>query len=329
MDVYHDYKKVHRAGGRGRVVAVGFFDGVHLGHRRLLQLVVGQGEDRRAMGGALTFWPHPLNLLRPQEAPPLLMTLEDKKRVVAALDLDFLVVQPFTEDFARLSPRAFLQDVLVEALGAETVVVGFNFSFGAGGAGNATWLAEEAARLGVRVQVVPPVDVGGELVSSSVIREHVREGRMERATALLGRPFSVRGVVQRGDGRGNTIGFPTANVTYPAGIVTPAAGVYAVECTVSPAKAAGDGRPITTMGVANLGRRPTFYSDQAPAPHLLEVHLLDFSGDVYGSEVEVRFRRFLRPEKAFPSVDALVRQIRTDVAAAANWFSQPRGGPQW
>ncbi len=328
------------SGGRGRVVAVGFFDGVHLGHQRLLQLAVeaarvgggeggGRGPDRMP-AGALTFWPHPMNVLRPAEAPPLLMTLEEKERAIAHQGLDFLLVQPFTPDFARLSPRAFLEDVLVDAMAAETIVVGFNFSFGAGGSGNANWLAGEARRRGLRAVVVPPVAIDDEVVSSSTIRDHIREGRVERAAALLGYPFHVRGTVRHGDGRGHTIGFPTANVTFPEGIVAPAAGVYAVDCVFAPADGAGSSPgPVVIAGVANVGRRPTFYEDPARAPHLLEVHLLNFSGDVYGSEMEVSFRRFLRPERAFPSVEALVQQIKSDVAVATEWFSQSHDGPQW
>ena len=343
MNVYHDCGEMGSSRRGGRVVAVGFFDGVHLGHQRLLQLAAeaaraGDGVLRRdpLPAGALTFWPHPMSLLRPAEAPPLLMTLEEKKRAISHQGLDFLVIQPFTPDFARLSPRSFLEDVLVNAMAAETIVVGFNFSFGTGGSGNANWLAGEARRHGRRAVVVPPVAIDDEVVSSSNIREHIRAGRVERAAALLGRPFSVRGVVQRGDGRGQTIGFPTANVTFPESIVAPAAGVYAVDCTLVPpgrgAVAAPDGagsRTVVASGVANVGRRPTFYEDPARAPHLLEVHLLNFSGDVYGWDMEVGFRRFLRPERAFPSVEALVRQIKSDVVAAAEWFSQPHDGPQW
>ena len=312
MDIYYDFRKVPRATGPGRVVALGFFDGVHLGHQSLLGLAAGK--EACSGGGALTFWPHPLNLLRPGEAPPLLMSLESKERAMAGLGLQFLAVQPFTRDFAELSPERFFREVLLDGLGAQTIVVGFNFSFGAGGAGTAAWLVEEAQRSGVQVLVMPPVTIEGELVSSSAIREHIRAGRVEQAATLLGRRFAVRGVVQRGDGRGHTIGFPTANVVYPAGIVVPAAGVYVVEATV---------RGRLLRGVANIGRRPTFYGRTAQAPTSLEVYLFDFSGDLYGVEMEVHFGHFLRPERAFPSVEELVGQIRNDTAAAAKWFSKP------
>jgi riboflavin kinase/FMN adenylyltransferase len=325
LDTYSDYRQLGAPSAARRVVAMGFFDGLHAGHRSLVETAIKQARDETGpdtawgAAGALTFWPHPLKLLHPHDAPPLLMTLEEKRLGMAGLGLDFLVVQPFTDGFSRLSPAAFLEEVLVNGMKADVVVVGFNFRFGRDGYGTSSWLSDHAGRMGIKVIVIDPVTIDGEVVSSSAVRDHVREGRVERAAVLMGRSYAMKGKVRRGEGRGRALGYPTANVTHCPDVVVPAHGVYAVVCAFRHGE-----KPRRMWGVANVGCRPTFnpQAEGSRSSAVLEVHLPGFAGELYGTEVEVEFKRFLRPERAFPDAQALMRQIAFDVARAAEAFRE-------
>ena len=276
------------AARRPRRVAVGVFDGVHRGHQAVID-----GSDT-----VLTFDPNPVAVIRPEAAPPALTSLERKAELVAGLGVAELVVIAFDKRFAGQGPQEFIDAALVGQLGAEQVSVGRNFRFGRRQAGDVALLERQDA---FATRAVELVDVDGEAVSSSRVRELVAEGEVGAAARLLGRPFQVRGVVIEGDRRGRELGFPTANIRPDERLVRPGNGIYA---------ALVDGRPAAV----SVGVRPTFAD--ADAEVLVEAYLLDFDGDLYGQELRVDFVERLRSEEAFDDVDALVDQMHRDVAKA-------------
>lgn len=299
-------------------LAIGVFDGVHVGHRKILSDMVAQAAAAGASPAVLTFEPHPDAVVNPDGAPPLLTDHEEKARLIRGLGVERIHVLPFTRDLARLSARDFLEEVLQPRFRPARVFVGYNFTFGHRGAGTPELLGREGERLGFTVQVFPPITLGGDLVSSTLIRRYLINGEVERAAGALGRPHLLAGPVVRGDGRGRSLGFPTANVAVPAALCRPAPGVYVVLAEVA---GVGDS-PLP--GVSNLGCRPTF-SRNAAGPETLEVHLLDFEGDIYGRELRVHFLSRLRGEMAFTTPDALRRQIAEDVSAARRAITGPVG----
>jgi riboflavin kinase/FMN adenylyltransferase len=269
---------------RARHVAIGTFDGVHLGHREVI-------------GGAdtvLTFDPHPLAVINPDAMPKLLMPFDIKRDVIAGLGVEELVVIRFDREFQELSAERFVQDVLVGRLGASQVRVGENFRFGKGAKGDTEFLR---SRDEFETEVVPMVDVEGETVSSTQVRALVAAGDVERAARFLGAPFMLEGEVVEGDGRGRELGMPTANIVPDPLLVSPGHGVYA---------AWAHGRPAAV----NVGVRPTFDSGRGL---LVESYLLDYSDDLYGQTLRVAFVKRLRGERRFESVDALVAQMQRDV----------------
>ena len=296
------------AGDASSAVTLGNFDGVHRGHQALVAEVVEWARGAAAAAVVLTFDPHPARVLNPASAKSALMTLDQKAEVLAALGVGRLAVLPFTESVARLSAEAFARRVLREALGAARVVVGPDFRFGRGRTGNVDTLAKLGESLGFEVSRTPPLLQDGIVISSSRIRDSLACGDVAKARALLGRPFYVDGVIVAGDGRGRSLGFPTANVA-PRNETLPLLGVYACRVRLG-------GRASSWVSswpaVANLGQRPTFGGGEA----VLEAHLLDFEGDLYGNEVRVEFAERLRAERAFPGPAALLEQIRRDAEAA-------------
>jgi riboflavin kinase/FMN adenylyltransferase len=283
-------------------VALGVFDGIHLGHRAILGTAVAQARRHGLAALACTFEPHPIDVLQPGRAPLPLTTLAERLELIAETGIDTAVVITFTPAVAAVEPEAFVRDVLVGTLGARHVVVGFNHRFGRRARGDAGLLEALGAELGFHAHVVPPTTVDGVPVSSSEIRAALQAGDLPRAAKLLGRPYAVQGEVVRGVGRGRTLGFPTANVKTGRPLPLPA-GVYACHAFL------GSGR---YRAVINVGVRPTF-GETEPT---VEAHLLDFSGDLYGSPIKLQFLRRLRDERKFPDVEALRTQIAQDVAAA-------------
>jgi riboflavin kinase/FMN adenylyltransferase len=285
----------------GCALALGNFDGVHLGHQALF------AEARRhgPLAAALTFQPHPGKVLQPDLAPKLITLLPRKLELFEACGLAAAVVQPFTREYARHSPRDF-EASLLDVVGARHIVVGYDFTYGAARAGTADTLREAAAARGAQVHVVAPVTVDGVVASSSKVREYILEGRVSAAQRLLGRPFDLDGTVVTGHGRGRGIGFPTANVD-TQNELRPAAGVYAIRVRFE-----GGSDATWHPGVANIGVKPTFGVNEVT----IEAHLLDFSGDLYGKELRVQFLERLRAERRFGSVAELVGQIKRDVEAA-------------
>ncbi|QYJ14651.1 Bifunctional riboflavin kinase/FMN adenylyltransferase [Rubrobacter xylanophilus DSM 9941] len=290
---------------RGVVVALGNFDGVHLGHRAVVARALGEGKVRGMRVVAATFDPHPRAVLRPGEAPPLLTPLSVRRELLLGLGVDEVRVIRFDEGLSRKSPEEFVREVLVGEIGARVVVVGENFRFGHRAAGDFAELRRLMRSCGGEAVGVPVQRLdGGEEVSSSRIRRLVLEGRVEEAARLLGRPHAVYGRVVEGERRGSRIGFPTANLRPEGGVAVPGRGVYA--CVV---RVWGESHAACT----NVGFAPTF---GGRTESLIEAHLLDFRGDLYGAEIEVGFLRRIRGEKKFGGVEELREQIRRDLVEA-------------
>lgn len=287
----------------GGFVAIGTFDGVHRGHQKIIGTMAAQARAAGVPGAVLTFRPHPLGVIDPAVAPREITTFEDRLRLMGELGVDAVLTVRFTPAFAAISAQSFVTEILAEALRVAGVFIGFNFRFGAGGRGGVDLLRTLGTNHGFMVHAFKPICVGGELVSSSLIREKLSAGEVSTAGTLLGRPPFVRGKVVHGDGRGRALGFPTANLSVAENVLLPLGGVYAGRVFLG-------GEPLPA--VMNLGTRPTF----GPGGQSFEVHLLGFSGDLYGAEILVEFIDRLRTERRFSSRDELVEQIQLDVAAA-------------
>lgn len=288
---------------RAPVLALGTFDGVHLGHHRVIGLAVERARARGSPAAALTFEPHPLEVLRPGHEPVLLSTIAERLEQFEALGLDLGLVLPFDDAFSRISAAAWLDDVLRGRLDAREIVAGSSYTFGFRREGTARRLEAWGRGADVPVHLVPAVLVGGEPVSSSRIRAVLREGLVEDAARLLGRRYRLSGRVVRGEGRGRTIGVPTANLAPEPRKVIPAHGVYATFATLGGRRYAG---------ATNIGTRPTFGGGGALS---IETFLLDFDGECTGEPMALEFVRRIRDERAFPDAAALTRQIGDDVAA--------------
>lgn len=297
---------------RGVVVALGNFDGVHVGHRAVIGRAVEEARSRGTRAVAATFDPHPRAVLRPGEEPRLLTTPEAREEMLLELGVDEVRKIRFDRDLSRKSPGGFVHDVLVGELGAGVVVVGENFRFGHKAAGDFDDLRRHMRETGGEAVAVPILALG-EGVNSSRIRASISEGAAREAAELLGRPYSVRGEVVVGDRRGHTIGFPTANVLPDPRVLVPATGVYAGYVRVGNQRY----RACTNVGVA-----PTFDRRERK----VEAHLLDYDGDLYGKTVDVAFLERLRPEKRFDSIDELKAQIAQDVEEARRLLAEVESG---
>ncbi len=287
---------------RGSVVALGTFDGVHLAHRAILAMAVERARTLGLTAVAFTFDPHPAEVLQPGRAPQPITTLEERLALVETTGVDGTVVLPFNQETAAIEPEVFVKEVLLGRLEAREIVVGYNHTFGRAARGNADLLRQLAERLGFQARIAPPYEVDGIPVSSSEIRSALQAGDVERAARFLGRPYFVAGRVVRGDGRGRSLGFPTANLE-PERTPLVRTGVYACEVIVDREE---------RQAVVNVGVRPTFGVNTLN----VEAHVLDLEADLYGKQMRVDFIRRLRDEARFPSVDALRAQIAADVANA-------------
>ena len=288
------------------IVTLGNFDGVHRGHQYIIARTLEYARDKGRPALLTTFRPHPLKVIRPGSAPPLLMAHEEKMRRIEELGVGHALIIPFTPEFAEVSAEAFVREVLRGDLGASAVFVGNNFNFGRGREGSVSLLRELGKEQGFLVPVLPDFLILGSPVSSSRIRRAILSGEVELARELLGRPFSVAGRVVHGDSRGSSLGFPTANLRTDSELL-PADGVY-----VTLSSAGGREHPSVT----NVGSRPTFEK----ATFAVETHFLEGSEDLYDQALEVRFLARLRPEVRFASREQLVRQIASDVERARRYF---------
>lgn len=295
---------------RGTVVTVGTFDGVHLGHQAILRDVRRRGRARNGRTVLLTFDPHPLRVVRPEAAPPLLTLPNEKKEILAQLDLDYVAFFAFTPELSRYSPEEFVEDIVVPRFRPAEVVIGYDHGFGRGRAGDVSVLERLGGIHGFAVSVVGGVEADGSPVSSTRVRQAVSAGDMDGAAAGLGRPYSFRGTVIRGLGRGRTLGFPTANLTHPApDKLLPAEGIYTVRATLGSERA---------DGLLHLGARPTF----AGSPPAIELFLIDFERDIYGERVIVDVLHRLREVRTFASGDDLAAQMRRDLADGLEYFRE-------
>ncbi len=288
---------------RGGIVALGNFDGFHLGHQAVVGRAVALARARGVPALVATFDPHPVRFFKPDTPPFRLTTLDQRQRLFGAAGADAMVVLHFDAALARLSAAAFVDECLVANLGVAGVVTGEDFTFGAKRGGNVSVLAALGAANGFSCDTVGPVTAAEEVVSSSRIRALLQGGDPAGAARLLTRPFAIAGIVQHGDKVGRTIGYPTANIDMGS-YLRPAYGIYAVRARLA------DGRVVD--GAANIGVRPTF----DPPKELLEVFLFDFAEDLYGQAIEVELIAYLRPEAKFDGLDALVMQMDADCAAA-------------
>ncbi|HTY18457.1 MAG TPA: bifunctional riboflavin kinase/FAD synthetase [Myxococcota bacterium] len=292
---------------RRPVLTIGNFDGVHIGHRAILRTVTDRARVLDGEAVVYTFDPHPRKVLQGAAAPALLTTTEQKLELLAAAQIDLVVLEPFTAAFARTPPETFVRENIHARMGPLEVYVGYDFHYGRDREGSMRLLTELGPRLGFAVTIIPEVTMGSRDVSSSRIRALLAEGAVEEAKLLLGRSYAVRGTVVAGDRRGRTLGFPTANLA-PETEILPASGVYAGRARLLD----GGSDPGAILGaVTNVGRRPTFKPDDPP---LAEAHLLDWSGDLYGRRIELTFETRLREERRFSGPDALREQIARDVA---------------
>ena len=283
------------------IATVGTFDGVHLGHWKVLEEIGARAAARDGRSVLVTFDPHPLRIVRPAAAPPMLTTPDEKKTVLAESRLDYVVFVAFTPELRNYSPRRFVTELLLSRLGMSELVIGYDHGFGRGRSGDVDTLRVIAAECGFALDVVEAVHADDAAISSTSIRRALAEGRLADANRCLGRPYPMTGIVVRGDGRGRRLGFPTANIRV-SGVdkLVPAAGIYACHASV-----AGERH----MGALHIGPRPSFPGADAA----VEVFLLDFEGGLYGHEVRLELVEYLRPVAAFDTVASLQAQIRADV----------------
>lgn len=285
-------------------VTIGNFDGVHLGHQLLFSEVVSKAHANRGTAVAITFHPHPLQVVCPEAGIKLISTLEQKIELIEMAGINALLILPFTRELASLPAQRFVEDVLVAAIGVRELVVGYDYAFGKGREGDIAFLRRMGKKCGFAVTVVDAHYEEGMLASSTKVRELVRQGRMRDVRTLLGRSYQIRGQVQEGRKRGGTVvGFPTANLHFHQDDLCPRHGVYVVQVSY-------DGRCFG--GVLNIGFNPTFDGDRLVA----ETHIFDFNKDIYGQQIKVNLLRFLRDEMKFSGPDELAAQIRRDVLHA-------------
>lgn len=297
-----------RFGGARRrsVVTIGNFDGCHRGHQQILRTVVDQARGANALGAVLTFFPHPARVLRSGEAPALLETLDQRLASIGATGIDAVLVMPFNQELASVSAEDFVKRILVDTMAAQTVLVGGNFRFGHGGTGDIKLLGELGERWEFQAEVIPPVSEHGTVISSTAIRAAIREGRVEDARRMLGRPYALEGQIRTGTGQGRKLIVPTLNLATEQEVL-PKNGVYATEATV-------EGK--TYRAATNVGMRPTFDGTRIT----IESYLFDFSENLTSDKLEVRFWQRLRDERKFSGPAELREQVLKDIEQAKEYF---------
>jgi riboflavin kinase/FMN adenylyltransferase len=329
MQIIPDLQKYKARSSRPIVLALGNFDGFHLGHQKLLRYVVRQAKKENALAAVLTFPEHPHSVLHPGRKPMMLMSVEQKLSYMAEAGIDLCFLQSFTPAFSKLSPQDFVEKILVKKLHIREICMGYDAHFGRGRKGDAGLMERLAKANGFLFRKMGPVILSGKPISSSRVRELLTKGKIEKAAQCLGRPFSMFGKVIRGKGHGFHLGFPTANLEVHSEILLPL-GVYVASARFIPkvipkvTVTYGDshqGLGKWLPGVMNFGKRPTYPKAETPRP-VLELHLLDFKDRVYGKMMEIALHRFLRPEKKFSTEEALKGQIQKDVRTARLYYRE-------
>ncbi len=297
-------------------LTIGNFDGVHLGHKTLFKKVREWAGRLDGQSAVMTFAPHPLEVLQPRNGPAFITLHERKMELIAACGIDVAIVVPFTMEFAQISATDFVEDILVDRIGIRAIIVGYDYRFGKNREGDLAFLERMGERHDFQLEVVSGIHMEGVVVSSTMIRQLIQDGRLQDANRLLGRPYEISGEVVRGRERGGRLlGFPTANIR-TASQASPKTGIYAVEVEM-------DGTEY--LGAANLGYNPTFGGDTELS---LEVHILDFNDNIYGKPIAVRFIERLRDEKRFSGPGELAIQIRKDVEKAREILEKRRALPR-
>ncbi len=292
---------------KGGILALGTFDGVHLGHQKVIESLKRRAKRLKKRSIVLTFDIHPLKTIDPAKSPPLLTPREEKIDLIRNLEVDILILANFDRGFASLSPEKFIKDILVARLGIEEVFVGKDFTFGRGAKGNIAFLKKKSREYGFRVKVIPPVKMGRRVISSTAIRELIRRGKVSKASRLLGYPYTLYGRVVHGESRGKELGYPTANIR-PHYEIIPSDGVYVGRIRV-------EGKDWD--GLLNIGTQPTFHKGLArEQKRVIEAYILDFNQRIYGQDIKVSFLEKIRDETAFKSPQALKAQIKRDIAQA-------------
>ena len=281
-------------------LALGNFDGLHQGHQRLIRELVEAARSGGGIAAAFVFEPHPMKVLFPERSMKLLVSTECKAELMAKLGLDLLIYNNFTLDISRCSPEEFVQRILINKLNCKQVFVGFNYTFGHKGAGTPDLLQELGKKHGFAVRIIAPVEINGEVISSSLIRQALASGDIERARTMLGYAPVLEGQVIEGERRGSTIGFPTANIGVSSAQNIPGKGVYAARAEVN---------ERIFQAVVNIGSKPTFHKEY---PISVEAHLIDFQDDIYGEKLRLCFIKKIRDERRFNNVEELVQQIALD-----------------
>lgn len=305
MKIYKSLKSIQRP-LKGAVVAVGIFDGVHVGHMRIIKSLVRRAKALRKKSVVLTFFPHPFSILYPKKTIPLLSSLDHRLRLLKSLGVDIIVLIRFNKGFANMRPETFVSRVLMDKLNMKEMLVGEDFIFGRRGGGDTASLKRLAKKHGFKFRKITLLKIKGKAVSSTYIRALILKGKLKKASHLLGRPVSILGTVKQGTKIGRMLGFPTANID-PHHEAIPPSGVYAVRVTLDKS---------TYKGIVNIGFRPTFHPPHyAPEP-TIEVHIMNFKKDIYGRDLEIIFTKRIRPEKRFKDRESLKRRITLDVEAA-------------
>lgn len=299
METYFDFQKVPSP--KGTAITLGNFDGFHVGHQQIVAKTLAVAGNAGLSALVITFHPHPRQLFSADLA--VLTPLEKKIAYLGAAGIDQLLVQPFTRQFAATDPHDFVHDFLSGALNCRHVIVGYDYSFGASGSGDTTLLRQLTGSLGIGCDIISPVTCNEEIISSTAVRKELALGNVEKAAQFMGRFFSLKGRVEGGAGRGGKLGFPTANIYPHRAVALPAWGVYLVGILI-------DGEEY--WGVANIGCHPTFPDNRVS----LEIHILDYQGNLYGKMLDVSFLTMLREEKRFSDVASLQSQIREDIKQA-------------
>ncbi len=307
MKIFHGTNNANIS--RGTVLTLGVFDGLHLGHQKIMETVVSRARIIGAIPTAITFDPHPRVVLYPENAPPLLQTLDQRLANFEVLGIEQAIVIRFDQEFAAQNAEIFLRDIIHDRLHAQEVYLGKGFAFGKNRGGNIELLKKMSAELGFYADEVDEVCLRNQRISSSKIRELLKEGKVNLARRMLGRPYGIEGQIIRGDRRGRTIGFPTANLK-PTNRVIPKFGVYATANLI-------DG--VWRKSVTNVGVRPTFDGDKEPS---IESYIFDFDGDLYGDVLRVRFLHRIRDERKFGGIDELKTQIAKDSNTALKYFAR-------
>lgn len=303
MEIYTDLSEIDRT-FKNPIVTIGNFDGVHVGHQILFSEVMIRAYRENGTSIAITFYPHPLKVVKPDIGIKLISTCDQKRELIEMAGLDVLIILPFTRQMAAIPAEKFVDDILIEKIGVQQLIIGYDYALGRDREGDIAFLKEQGRRKGFPVTVVDAFYVDGILASSSKVRELVTAGEMQKVKKILGRYYQIRGQVKRGKQRGGPLlGFPTANLEIDSDDLCPRHGVYVTQ-VVYQGKCYG--------GVLNIGYNPTFSEKKISA----ETHIFDFNQDIYGQNLKINLLAFLRPEKKFSGPEELARQISTDVARA-------------